>query len=214
MTDPTVPTPAPKSDDVFQQLADGAPVMIWMSGLDMGCFYFNRAWLEFRGRTLAQESGNGWAEGVHPDDLQRCIKHYVSCFEHRIAFAMSYRLQDFRGRYQWILDRGMPHYLPDGTFLGFFGGCAEIETQTTIARHAALGVSLAEMKVFARHIASEEPAVVRARNAHAAAASAGGGRTIDDAELARRQQHAIEEMGQLARDMLAFREIAPGACVP
>ena len=76
-------------EDFFQQLADGAPVMIWMSGLDMGCFYFNRAWLDFRGRTLAQESGNGWAEGVHPDDLERCVNHYVSCFERRIAFEVS-----------------------------------------------------------------------------------------------------------------------------
>ncbi len=113
-------------EDVFQQLADGAPVMIWMSGLDMGCFYFNRAWLDFRGRTLEQEAGNGWAEGVFPEDLERCVSHYVSCFERRMAFAMTYRLQDLRGNYQWILDRGAPHYHPDGTFLGFLAAARKL----------------------------------------------------------------------------------------
>src|SRR4051812_41290539 len=96
--------------DSFKQLADGAPVLIWMSGMDMGCFYFNRGWLDFRGRSIEQEFGNGWAEGVHPDDLDRCVQHYISSFEKRFPFAMSYRLQHHSGEYRWILDRGVPHY--------------------------------------------------------------------------------------------------------
>ena len=122
-----IPSGSSANPDVehFQQLADGAPVMIWMSGTDMGCFYFNRAWLDFRGRTLADEFGNGWAEGVHPDDLERCVQHYASSFQRRAAFAMSYRLQHHTGEFRWILDRGAPHWAADGQFLGFFGGCAE-----------------------------------------------------------------------------------------
>src|SRR5579883_2861798 len=125
-------------EDFFQQLADGAPVMIWMSGLDMGCFYFNHAWLEFRGRSLEEEQGNGWAEGVHPADMARCVNHYISCFERRVAFAMSYRLKHRSGEFRWILDRGAPHFLPDGTFLGYFGGCAEIISAGSINRHMQL----------------------------------------------------------------------------
>jgi PAS domain S-box-containing protein len=203
-------------DDFFQQLADGAPVMIWMSGLDMGCFYFNRAWLDFRGRTLEQEFGNGWAEGVHPEDLQRCVNHYISCFERRIAFAMSYRLQDYRGAYRWILDRGAPHYLPDGTFLGFFGGCADIETDTPISRHAELGSSLAAMKEFARGIAAEEALAQRASHVKTQQQLAAFAREQHEEyqEQLERAQHAVGEMNQLATDMLAFGAIARGACLP
>src|SRR3954465_11411056 len=100
-------------DEFFQRLADGAPVMIWMSGLDMGCFYFNRAWLDFRGRTLEKEFGNGWAEGGHPEDVERCVNHYISCFQRRLAFAMTYRLRNWEGEFRWILDRGAPHYSAD-----------------------------------------------------------------------------------------------------
>ncbi len=202
--------------DFFQQLADGAPVMIWMSGLDMGCFYFNRAWLDFRGRTLEQEFGNGWAEGVHPEDLERCVNHYIGCFERRVAFAMSYRLLNHAGAYRWILDRGAPHFHPDGSFLGFFGGCAEIETDTPISRHSELSASLAEMRDFARRIASEETLAARIEQGEPARALRRFAQDVQEnyAEQARRMKHAVGEMEQLAADMLTFGRIPRGACVP
>ncbi len=191
---PNLDTPSvrPPSEDCFQQLADGAPVMIWISGLDLGCFYFNRAWLDFRGRTLEQEAGNGWAEGVHRDDLERCVKHYTSCFERRIAFAMTYRLQNHAGDFLWILDRGAPHYAADGTFLGFFGGCAEIERQTPLVRANELRSSLAAMAEFARRLASAELTAAASRS----------------------RQHAAQQMTQLAADMAKYEAIPRGACLP
>jgi PAS domain S-box-containing protein len=189
--------------DYFQVLADGAPVMIWMSGLDMGCFYFNRAWLEFRGRTVEEEFGNGWAEGVHPDDLERCVGHYVSCFERRMSFAMSYRLRDHTGQYRWILDRGAPHYLPDQTFLGFFGGCAEIEEASPVRRNAELSKSLNAMRDFAQAIAFQHDSRHRS---HAPV----------DVPLSTRARrlYAAREMEQLAADMAQFHRIERGACIP
>lgn len=206
----------PPTDDFFQQLADGAPVMIWMSGLDMGCFYFNRAWLDFRGRTLEQEFGNGWAEGVHPEDLQRCVNHYVSCFERRISFAMSYRLQHHTGAHRWILDRGAPHYLPDGTFLGFFGGCAEIETDTPIQRHAELGSRLGEMKELARRLAADGAITLGTAGNQTQHALETYARSVHDEYEDRlpRLKHAVGEMEKLATDMLSYGAIARGACLP
>lgn len=112
----------------------------------------------FRGRA---ELGSGFAEGVHPDDLPRCVSHYEGCFERRIAFAMSYRLQNAAGQYQWILDRGASHRLPDRTFPGFFGGCADVETASAITRKAELGPSIPAEQKFADGFAVDGVAAMR-----------------------------------------------------
>ena len=199
--------------DFFQSLADGAPVMIWMAGVDMGCFYFNRAWLDFRGRTLAEEQGNGWAEGVHPEDLDRCVNHYVTCFERRIAFAMSYRLRDHTGEYRWILDRGAPHSLPDGTFLGYFGGCAEIAQVDAIDRHVQLRSSLIDMRNFALRVASESDGIVGAKQASNKISQELP--SVDPAsETLQRKNFARTELRQLADDMLTHANIGLGQFIP
>ncbi|QUS60878.1 diguanylate cyclase [Synechocystis sp. PCC 7338] len=115
-----------ESEGRFFNLADHAPILIWMSGLDKGCFYFNRPWLDFTGRTLQQEEGNGWAEGVHPDDFQRCLDTYVQAFDARQPFTMEYRLRNAAGEYRWLLDNGIPHFTSDGKFLGYIGSCVDI----------------------------------------------------------------------------------------
>lgn len=110
----------------FRALADTAPALIWMSGLDGLCYYFNQRWLEFTGRTLEEELGNGWFEGIHPDDLDRCLDAYLTAFNARESFRMEYRLRRAGGEYGWLLDTGTPRYTPDGEFAGFIGACIDI----------------------------------------------------------------------------------------
>ena len=115
-----------ESEQRFRLLADNAPVMIWTSGIDKLCTYFNAPWLAFTGRTMEQELGDGWVEGVHPADKERCLAVYASAFDARAPFSMDYRLRRCDGQYRWILDNGIPFYAPDGTFTGYIGSCIDI----------------------------------------------------------------------------------------
>ena len=110
----------------FRLLADAAPVMIWMSGPDALCTYVNRAWLEFRGRTLDEEAGNGWTEGLHPDDRDLCLETYLKAFGARQPFRMRYRLRRADGEYSWVEDAGVPRYESGGAFAGFMGSAVDI----------------------------------------------------------------------------------------
>ena len=110
-----------ESEARFRSMADGAPVLIWMSGADKLRAFLNKGWLDFTGRTLEEELGEGWSEGVHADDLERCLRTYVSAFDERREFTMEYRLRRHDGQYRWILDRGVPRLGSDGAFQGYVG---------------------------------------------------------------------------------------------
>jgi PAS domain S-box-containing protein len=117
---------ATESFPVTRFLADAAPVLIWMSGADRLCNYFSGGWLAFTGRTLREESGNGWAVGVHPDDLKRWLDAYNSAFDSRSEFQIQYRLRRHDGEYRWILAHGVPRFAPANEFLGYIGSCVDV----------------------------------------------------------------------------------------
>ncbi|GAC1314083.1 MAG: hypothetical protein NVSMB24_38290 [Mucilaginibacter sp.] len=114
-------------EEQFRIMANTAPVMIWISNTEKLCYFFNKGWLEFTGRTLEQEYGNGWAEGVHPEDLDRCWNIYATNFDNRTPFKMEYRLRYFDGSYRWVLDNGVPRYEEKGEFAGYIGSCIDIQ---------------------------------------------------------------------------------------
>jgi PAS domain S-box-containing protein len=115
-----------ESEERFRTMANTAPVMIWMSGPDKLCSFFNKGWLDFTGRSLEQELGNGWTVGIHPDDFDHCFGVYVNSFDARQEFTMEYRLRRFDAEYCWVLDHGVPRFESDGTFLGYIGTAIDI----------------------------------------------------------------------------------------
>jgi PAS domain S-box-containing protein len=122
-----------ESEQRFRRVADSAPVLIWMSGTEKLCTFFNQGWLNFTGRTLEQEMGNGWASGVHPEDFERCLAIYSGAFDARREFEMEYRLRRFDGKYRWIVDYGVPRFESDATFCGYIGTCVDITERKAAA---------------------------------------------------------------------------------
>lgn len=115
-----------ESEARFREMADAAPAMIWTAGLDRRCTFVNKGWLDFTGRRLEQELGDGWTENLHPDDLERCWDVYVKAFDARTKFTMEYRLRGVNGEYRWVLDTGVPRLSPGGALLGYIGTAIEI----------------------------------------------------------------------------------------
>lgn len=115
-----------ESEERFRLVANTAPVMIWMSGSDKLCTYFNQPWLEFTGRSLDEELGNGWTDNVHAEDFERCLSTYTKSFDRREPFKMEYRLRRNDGEYRWIFDIGVPRLKQDGSFAGYIGSCLDI----------------------------------------------------------------------------------------
>jgi PAS domain S-box-containing protein len=129
-----------ESEERFRLLSDSAPVMVWMSGLDKRCTDLNRSWLAFTARTREAELGDGWIEGVHPDDRAHRVISYAQAFDRREPFRIEYRLRRHDGEYRWILDSGMPRFTEDGAFLGYIGSAIDI-TELRLAKAALADLS-------------------------------------------------------------------------
>jgi PAS domain S-box-containing protein len=144
-----------ESEERFRNMADTAPVMIWVSGSDKLCTFFNKGWLVFTGRTLEEELGKGWISGVHPDDVDRCLKIYSSSFDARRSFQMEYRLRRADGEYRWVLDSGVPRLESSGRFEGFIGSCVDVTDLRRSQEEILTGQKLESLGVLAGGIAHD-----------------------------------------------------------
>jgi PAS domain S-box-containing protein len=129
-----------ESEERFRNVANTAPVMIWMSGIDKLCTYFNWSWLQFTGRSLDEELGSGWTKEVHPDDLPGCWETYAEAFDRREAFQMEYRLRRYDREYRWMFDQAVPRFNSDGSFAGYIGSCIDV-TDRKLAQEALSDMS-------------------------------------------------------------------------
>lgn len=146
-----------ESEERFRLVADKAPVLIWMSGTDKLVSFVNQGWLNFTGHAFEQELGDGWALGVHPDDLDRCLQTYSSAFDRHVDFEMEYRLRRHDGEFRWIVDFGVPRFEPGGTFCGYIGSCVDITERKTAEEslHTLSGRLIRAQEEERAHIARE-----------------------------------------------------------
>jgi PAS domain S-box-containing protein len=128
-----------ESEERFRLVSNTAPVMIWMSDPDKLCNYFNQPWLDFTGRPIETELGNGWMQGVQPEDLSRCLKTYTEAFDRRERFQMEYRLRRYDGEYRWVFDLGVPRFNSDGSFAGYIASGIDV-TERKRAEDALAGM--------------------------------------------------------------------------
>lgn len=131
----------------YKILVEQSPILIWRADTSAECDYFNERWLEFTGRTMEEECGNGWAEGVHKDDFDRCLKIYLDSFAARRVFEMEYRLKRADGEYRWLFDRGVPFFNEEGEFAGYIGSCVDIN-EAVLARQALIVAKEEEIRTL------------------------------------------------------------------
>jgi PAS domain S-box-containing protein len=144
-----------ESEERFRNVADSAPVMIWVAGPDKVLNFFNKTWLDFVGRTMDQELDNGWIGSVHPDDLDRTITSYSSAFDVRENFHTEVRLRRADGEYRWVLRTGVPRFAPDSVFEGYIGSDVDITDLKCAQQEALARQKLESMGLLAGGIAHD-----------------------------------------------------------
>ncbi|NUQ34201.1 MAG: PAS domain S-box protein [Planctomycetaceae bacterium] len=209
-----------ETEDRFRAMANSSPVLLWMAGTDSLCTFFNQTWLTFTGRSMDEETGMGWAEGVHPEDLQSCVDTYMEAFNARKEFRMTYRLRRHDGEFRWILDTGVPRYSPRGEFLGYIGSCVDIsermEAETalheTLERLSRSNTELERFAYVASHDLQEPLLKV---SSFSDLLSTDYGKTLDEEARSylERIQQASKRMRTLIDDLLAYSRVRNTACV-
>lgn len=131
-----------ESEMRFRKMADHAPALIWLADTQNMGVWYNKHWLDYTGRSMEQELGFGWLDGMHPDDWARSAAYCQACFDARKKFEMEFRLRRADGSYGWVADVGMPRFDEKGAFLGYIGYCWDINDRKAAEAHLRLAANV------------------------------------------------------------------------
>ncbi len=206
------------SEARFRTITEQSPVLIWRSGVDATCDYFNQTWLEFRGRCLEQEQGDGWAEGVHPEDHDDRLKTYLGSFDRHEPFHITYRLRRYDGAYRWIDDHGTPLFSGRGEFLGFLGSCIDVtervELEAALRRQRTLAEEASQHKTRLMSALSHDartPLNAVALSAQLLEMHLGEADNPEVRDCLRMIRQSVKNVHDLLRDLLNLSRIDAGA---
>jgi PAS domain S-box-containing protein len=194
-----------ESEERFRLVANAAPVMIWMSGPDKLCTYVNQPWQTFTGRSIHDELGNGWAEGVHAEDSEQCMETFAKAVDQREPFEMEYRLRRYDGEYRWVLDLGVPRFNANGSLAGYIGSCLDV-TERKLAEEALSSVSRRLIEAHEEErvwIARELHDDINQRLALLAVNMEGLGQTLSGSAV-RRLQEQIKHVSEIGSEIQAL----------
>ncbi|MFZ4621710.1 MAG: sensor histidine kinase [Bacteroidota bacterium] len=201
-----------ESEQSYRTLMNSGQALVWLAGVDKGCTFFNSVWLDFTGRTPEQEMGYGWAEGVHPDDLKRCVDIYVQAFDRRESFSMEYRLRRADGVFRWLIDEGSPRFDSKGEFIGYIGHCLDI-TERKLSEEA-----LRSSEEKYRYIYNNTPVMLHSINAQGILVSVSDywlstmGYTREEVIGRRSTEFLTEASRNYARDVVLPEFLRTGQC--
>jgi hypothetical protein len=188
----------------FRDVADSAPVMIWTAGPDGQFDYFNRTWLDFCGQPMEEELGEGWTDGVHREDLDRCVESYRTAFQTRKPFTLECRLRRHDGEYRWIVNKGVPRFSPTGEFLGYIGSCMDISELKRAEERLRHSAKLESLGLLAGGIAHDFNNILTGILGNASLLLDEVPRSSSAAQLVDNVIRASERAAQLSRQMLAY----------
>jgi len=193
-----------ESEARFRNMADTAPVMIWVSDANKLCTFFNKPWLDFAGRTIGQEWGNGWVNGVHPDDLDRCFATYSRAFDARQNFQMEYRLRRADGEYRSVLDNGVPRFGPGGSFAGYIGSAIDVTDLKRAQEEILARQKLESLSLLTRGIAHDFNNLLSTIMAQAELADMNLGEGSSPGEEIRQIKTVATRASEIVRELMVY----------
>lgn len=115
-----------ESENRFREVADSAPVGIWMSELENKVIYINKPLADYIGMQAEVFTEGAWISLIHPNDRDEVLKKFYGHLHSQKSLTLVYRIRHCSGHYRWVQNSGTPRCLSNGVFLGYIGSVVDI----------------------------------------------------------------------------------------